>query len=327
MKTQSTRERDEELSVDYNGEVPATIHISAPVTSANGSILDNPDTVIPIFLTTTTTYDDDATDEEDDINSLEDGGDRRYPVRQRRKPLHFDDYVMNNVDICYKAAPRTYNEAMKSSCSEEWKKAMEAEMNSLKENDTFEIVRLPKDKKPVGGRWVYALKEALDGSDVFKARFVAKGFSQTYGIDYFSTFAPTTRMSTIRMVIQIAVNCDYLIHQMDVKSAYRNAPIDCDIFMEQPKGYEEFSPDGQKLVYKLRKSLYGLKQSASNWSDVPWPTKIRRGPICCSKQQPLSLYGHMRNYFAITTGWMMVGGHFLIHMPTTGPKFAIFMGF
>ena len=142
------------------------------------------------------------------------------------------------------------------------------EMNSLIENDTFDIVELPEGKTAVGGRWVYAVKESPDNKDIFKARYVAKGFNQTYGVDYFSTFAPTTRMSTIRMVIQIAVNCNYMIHQMDVKSAYLNAPIDCEVFMEQPKGFEKTTPDGKKLVYKLKKSLYGLKQSANNWKSV-----------------------------------------------------------
>jgi hypothetical protein len=171
------------------------------------------------------------------------------------------------VDYVYKAVPKTYNAAVKSEDTENWKQAMNEEMDSLIENNTFDVVELPEGKTTVGGRWVYALKESPDGNDIYKARFVAKGFNQTYGVDYFSTFAPTTRMSTIRMVIQIAVHCDYLIHQMDVKSAYLNAPIDCDIYMEQAKGFRQVS-NGKKLVYKLKKSLYGLKQSASNWKDV-----------------------------------------------------------
>ena len=144
---------------------------------------------------------------------------------------------------------------------------MKEEMKCLEENDTFDLVELPPGKHTVGGRWVYAIKPGAD-QDLYKARYVAKGFSQTYGVDYFSTFAPTTRLSTIRMVIQIAVQCDYIIHQMDVKSAYLNAPIDCEVYMEQPKGFERVSEDGKKYVCRLRKSLYGLKQSASNWRDV-----------------------------------------------------------
>ena len=131
---------------------------------------------------------------------------------------HVDSY---GVDFCYKVAPKTYNQATKSSESDQWKEAMKEEMKCLEENDTFDLVELPPGKHTVGGRWVYAIKPGAD-QDLYKARYVAKGFSQTYGVDYFSTFAPTTRLSTIRMVIQIAVQCDYIIHQMDVKSAYLN---------------------------------------------------------------------------------------------------------
>ena len=118
---------------------------------------------------------------------------------------------------------------MNSSEAENWKQAMQDEIKCLEENDTFEILELPAGKQAVGGRWVYTKKENYKNEIIFKARYVAKGFSQTYGVDYFSTFAPTTRMSTIRIVIQIAVSCNYLIHQMDVKSAYLNAPIDCEV--------------------------------------------------------------------------------------------------
>ena len=199
---------------------------------------------------------------------------RQNPIRIHHQPEYLKDYVKTvdtgacYVDFCYKAAPKTYNEAISSDEADLWKKAMDEEMSSLEENKTYEVVDLPEGKHSVGGRWVYAVKQGPDDKDVFKARFVAKGFSQTYGVDYFSTFAPTARLSTIRMVIQIAVSSNYLIHQMDVKSAYLNAPIDCELYMDQPKGYELFSNDGSKYVFKLQKSLYGLKQSASNWREV-----------------------------------------------------------
>ena len=198
----------------------------------------------------------------------------RNPSRTRNQPSYLRDYVNTvrgesyGVDYCYKVAPKTYKEAVKSNESLKWKEAMDEEMGSLEENNTFELVELPPGKNTVGGRWVYAIKPGPDDEDIYKARYVAKGFSQTYGIDYFSTFAPTTRLSTIRMVIQIAVQCDYIIHQMDVKSAYLNAPIDCEVYMEQPEGYAVESKDGKRYVCKLLKSLYGLKQSASNWREV-----------------------------------------------------------
>ena len=75
-------------------------------------------------------------------------------------------------------------------------------------------------------------------------------------------------MSSIRVLLQHAVQNDMFVHQMDVKTAYLNAPIDCEKFMEQPDGYEKAGKNGEKLVYKLRKSLYGLKQSGRNWNNM-----------------------------------------------------------
>ena len=140
---------------------------------------------------------------------------------------------------------------------------MNEEMNSLRENDVFDLVPLPPGATAVGGRWVYTLKDSASSeSPVFKARYVAKGFSQIEGCDYFDTFAPTPKMTSVRSIIQIAAQYDLVVHQMDVKTAYLNAPIDCQIFVVQPQG---FSTPG--LVWKLKKSLYGLKQSGKNWND------------------------------------------------------------
>lgn len=144
-----------------------------------------------------------------------------------------------------------------------WKQAMTEEINSLKENDTFELTTLPTGRNTIGGKWVYALKENEQGR-IFKARFVAKGYNQTQGIDYQETFAPTANMTSVRTLMQIAVQNDLIIHQMDVKTAYLHAPIEEEIYMEQPEGFEQ-TESGENLVYKLKKSLYGLKQSGRNW--------------------------------------------------------------
>lgn len=205
---------------------------------------------------------------------------QRYPTRERRPPAYLADYktkfddeddqVMMNIDYCYRLAtfPQSYSDAMKSPDSVLWKEAMEEEMKSLNENDTFILTTLPEDRKAVGGKWVYTVKEKPDGSNFHKARFVAKGYSQVEGIDYTETFAPTANLTSVRAVMQLAAQHDLVLHQMDVKSAYLNAPIDCEIFMEQAEGFEVQSKTGEKLVYKLKKSLYGLKQSGRNWNNV-----------------------------------------------------------
>ena len=145
---------------------------------------------------------------------------------------------------------------------------MNEEMQALRENGTFQLVIPPPDKNIIGGKWVYDLKTGLNDTIRYKARYVARGFSQLPDIDYQETFAPTARMTSIRTLIQIAVQNDMIIHQMDVRTAYLNAPIDRDIFVEQPLGYEVKGENDDILVFKLQKSLYGLKQSGRNWNDT-----------------------------------------------------------
>ena len=148
-----------------------------------------------------------------------------------------------------------------------WQEAMENEMKSLTENNTFTVTQLPEGRTSVGGRWVYSVKLGPDAIEKFKARYVAKGYNQVQGLDYHETFAPTARITSLRMLLQIAVQYDLIVHQMDVKTAYLNAPIDCEIYVNQPEGFEIESPDGERLVCKLYKSLYGLKQSGRNWNN------------------------------------------------------------
>ena len=89
---------------------------------------------------------------------------------------------------------------------------MEEEMRSLEENETFTLTNLPKDRQVVGGKWVYAVKENANGDETYKARYVAKGFSQKEGTDYHETFSPTANMTSIRTVMQIAAQNDLILH-------------------------------------------------------------------------------------------------------------------
>ena len=203
------------------------------------------------------------------------GVERRYPVRTRKPPSHLNDYdlssgedAVNFIDYCYMLnIPISYENAINCDDSLNWKLAMDREMEALKLNGTFTLVDLPENCKLVGGKWVYDVK-GDPNNPIYKARYVAKGYSQTYGIDYFETFSPTTHMESIRVLMQLAVDYNLLVHQMDVKSAYLHAPIDCDIYVAQPKGYEVLHENGKPMVFKLNKSLYGLKQSGRNWNNL-----------------------------------------------------------
>ena len=156
--------------------------------------------------------------------------------------------------------PTTFKSAMESSDAEDWKAACDSEIESLDKNKTWEVVPLPKERKAIGCRWVFRVKENQDGIiERYKARLVAKGFSQKYGIDYEETFAPVAKFTSIRIVLSMAAKYGLTLHQMDVKTAFLNGILDEEIYMQQPEGY--ISNDSPNHVCKLKRSLYGLKQS------------------------------------------------------------------
>ena len=98
---------------------------------------------------------------------------------------------------------------------------MVEEMNALKKNGTWELTELPYRKRTVGCKWVYTVKHRADGSvERYKARLVAKGFTQTYGVDYQETFAPVAKMNSIRILLSLATNLEWPLHQFDVKNAF-----------------------------------------------------------------------------------------------------------
>ncbi|RVW39072.1 Retrovirus-related Pol polyprotein from transposon TNT 1-94 [Vitis vinifera] len=156
-----------------------------------------------------------------------------------------------------KGVPNTIQEALKIS---EWKKAVQDEIDALEKNGTWTITDLPVGKRPVGCKWIFTIKYKADGSvERFKARLVARGFTQSYGIDYQETFAPVAKLNTIRILLSLAVNQDWCLQQLDIKNAFLNGDLEEEVYMEIPPGFEESMAKNQ--VCKLQKSLYGLKQS------------------------------------------------------------------
>jgi hypothetical protein len=147
-----------------------------------------------------------------------------------------------------------------------WTYAMKEELLALQTNKTWELVQLPKGKKVVGCKSVFTVKQTFEGKvDKYKARLVAKGYSQTYGIDYDETFAPVAKMDTMRTLISCAANFGWPLHQMDVKNAFLHGDLQEEVYMEIPPGFANKQTVG--MVCKLKKSLYGLKQSPRAWFD------------------------------------------------------------
>src|ERR1044072_8819679 len=135
-----------------------------------------------------------------------------------------------------------------------WVQAMKEELNSIKKNDTWQLTDLPSNKKAIPLKWVYKVKVKPNGEIAkYKASLVAKGFLQKEGLDYGEVFAPVARMETIRLVVATASYFNWHIHQMDVKSAFLNGPLDEEVYVTQPPGFEHDAAKGK--VYKLHKAL------------------------------------------------------------------------
>jgi hypothetical protein len=142
--------------------------------------------------------------------------------------------------------------------------AMLEEMDALDKNNTWILTTLPANKKVVGCKWVFTIKQTPEGKvERYKARLVAKGYSQTYGVDYDETFSPVTKMNTIRTLISIASNCNWMLLQMDVKNAFLHGDLQEEVYMEIPPRFNSKETEGK--VCKLKKSLYGLKKSPQAW--------------------------------------------------------------
>ena len=135
---------------------------------------------------------------------------------------------------------------------------MNEELQALQENFTCDIVSCPPDVKPIGCKWVYSVKLNSNGSlNCYKARLVALGNKQEYGIDYDETFAPVFKMTTVRTIISIAASSGWSLHQMDVKNAFLHGDLTEDIYMTPPQGLFSSS----KGMCKLKRSLYGSKHT------------------------------------------------------------------
>jgi hypothetical protein len=185
-------------------------------------------------------------------NELEDDP----PIRGTR--LLSDIYQRCNIAVC---EPACCEEALKDP---KWKNAMKEEMSMIQKNKTWELVDKPEDRHIIGVKWVFRTKLNADCSiNKYKARLVVKGYAQIFGVDYSDTFAPVSRLDTIRLVLAIAAQKGWKVFQLDVKSAFLNGDLQEEIYVEQPEGF--VVQGGEDKVYLLKKALYGLKQAPRAW--------------------------------------------------------------
>lgn len=175
-------------------------------------------------------------------------------------PKRFDNFLMaaKNIDT----EPISFNDAMQRPNKNKWLEAMKEELKSIKDNQTWELVDLPKGRTAIGSKWIFKIKCGNSGEvNRYKARLVAQGFSQKFGTDYDEVFAPVARSTTFKIMMAVAAKQGYQVKHFDVKTAFLYGKLEEEIFMKQPPGFEQ----GSK-VCKLKKSLYGLKQAARQWN-------------------------------------------------------------
>ena len=159
--------------------------------------------------------------------------------------------------------PQTYKQAMKSLDAVKWKKAIDDEVDSLTKLGVWKTMAC-SGVKPIKSRWVFKIKlDSMNQPVRYKARLVAKGFQQQYGIDYNETFAPVVKLKSIKMVLAVAAAMDLELKQLDFDTAFLNATLNEDVYMELPDGVTNHPPG---TVCKLIKALYGLKQAPHDWN-------------------------------------------------------------
>ena len=191
----------------------------------------------------------------------------RRSTRERRSAIPPDYLVYigeQDYDIGSVTDPITYEEAVSCPQSELWLDAMRDEIQSMRHNGVWELIELPEGQRPIGCKWVYKTKRDSKGKvEKFKARLVAKGFTQREGVDYEATFSPISSKDSFRVIMALVAHFDMELHQMDVKTAFLNGDLNEEVYMLQPEGF--VANDSGKLVCRLKKSIYGLKQASRQW--------------------------------------------------------------
>ncbi|CAI7779343.1 unnamed protein product, partial [Closterium sp. NIES-53] len=162
--------------------------------------------------------------------------------------------------------PCSYAEAIEGPYSSQWQTAMDAEMASWKSTGTYVDAVPPPGANIVDGMWIFRVKWPPGSPPVFKARYVARGFSQRQGVDFFQTFSPTPKMTTLRVLLHIAVQRDYELHSLDFSTAFLQGSLHEEIWLRRPPIFTGSFPAGTQ--WSLRRPVYGLRQVPREWHDT-----------------------------------------------------------
>ncbi|CAI7871752.1 unnamed protein product [Closterium sp. NIES-54] len=155
--------------------------------------------------------------------------------------------------------PRSYAEAIEVPYSSQWQTAMDTKMASWKSTGTYVDEVPPPGANIVSGMWIFRVKRPPGSPPIFKARYVARGFSQRQRVDFFHTFSPTPKMTTLRVLLHVAAQHDYELHSLDFSTAFLQSSLHEEIWLRRPPGFTRSFPAGTK--WSLRRPVYGLRQA------------------------------------------------------------------
>ncbi|CAI7899092.1 unnamed protein product [Closterium sp. NIES-54] len=155
--------------------------------------------------------------------------------------------------------PHSYAKAIEVPYSSQWQAAMDAEMASWKSTGTYVDEVPPPWANIVSGMWIFRVKRPPGSSPVFKARYVARGFSQRQGVDFFQTFSPTPKMTTLRVLLHVAAQRDYELHSLDFSTAFLQGSLHEEIWLRRPPDFTGSFPAGTQ--WSLQRPIYGLRQA------------------------------------------------------------------
>ncbi|CAI7898070.1 unnamed protein product [Closterium sp. NIES-54] len=162
--------------------------------------------------------------------------------------------------------PRSYIEAFTGPYSSQWETAMDAEMAYHKSTGTYIDAVPPSRANIVDGMWIFRVKRPPGSPPVFKARYVARGFRQRQGVYFFQTFSPTPKMTTLRVLLHVAVQRDYELHSLEFSTAFLQGSLHEEIWLRHPPGFTGLFPLGTQ--WSLRRPFYGLRQAPREWHDT-----------------------------------------------------------
>ena len=177
--------------------------------------------------------------------------------------------------------PTTFKQAIKPPDANFWKVAIDKKLRVHKENHTWDTVELPSHKRTLGCCWIFNIKGNTT-PPTFKGCLVAQGFRQIQGVDYGETFSPAVRYESIRILFAIAAKLQWMIHQIDVTTAFLNGDLEKEIYMKILDGV--YAP--ANMVYRLCKGLYGLNQAL-----LCWNMKINNAMLSAGFKRSLSEFG------------------------------------